>query len=143
MIFGFAAGEYAFQNSSVFGFWSDGDDYPVSDRSYAQEVFRYDEDLEETPDNIIDELNDYFGEGQWMIEKGNDLPDGGYAYNYAVAIDTSSAWPFIVRRRIVLVHKYHSGVKGWTEKPYPVPDPTNYNELQAGYQPRKVYQDCD
>lgn len=142
-VFGFTAGEFQFMDSSVIGHWSDNDDYPVSARNYADEVFAYSDDLEETPANILDDLNDYFGEGQWHIEKGDDLPDGGYAYNYAVADDTTSAWPFIVRRRVVLVLKYYNDIQGWTEKPYPVPDPTDYAELQAGYSPRKVYIDCD
>lgn len=122
-IYGFAAGEFQFMDSSVIGHWSDRDDFPVTSRDYAHEVFNYDAGLEETPANIMDELNDYFGEGQWHVEKGNGLPDGGYGYNYVVADDTVSSWPFIVRRRIVLMSKYYDLDKGWTEAPYVAPNP--------------------
>lgn len=143
-VFGFTSGEFTMEATpgTPVGYWSDGDDFPVSARNYAHELFAYSDDLEETPENILDELNDYFGEGEWHIEAGFDNPNGGYCWNYAVANVPVRVFPFIITRRVVLVHKY-LGPNGWTETGYPVPDPTKWDELQAGYQPRKVYQDCD
>jgi hypothetical protein len=98
-------------NSSVFEHWSDQDDYPVSARKYAHEVFAYSEDLEETPENIMDELDDYFGgRSNWRF--------ADYKCTVAESIDTVSAWPFVVRRRVVMVLKFHDGVNGWQEKGY-------------------------
>lgn len=132
MLYGIALADYQYMDSSVYEQWSDRDDFPVSARNYAHTVFSYDPDLEETPENVIDELDDHFGgRSNWHV-------DG----NMAVAVDTISAWPFIVRRKVVLFVKYHDGVRGWQEKSYPVPDP-EFAEVAAGYQPRKVYQDCD
>jgi hypothetical protein len=140
-VFGMAAGEFQFMDSSVYGHWMDRDCTPVSNRNYAHEIFAYSEDLEETPANILDELDDYF-RGPWHIEKGNDAPDGGYHYNYAVADDTETYWPFIVRRRVALFQKEYNMYSGWEETPYSVPD-RDIVEAAEGYQPRKVFQDCD
>jgi hypothetical protein len=133
MVFAFAAGEFSYMDSGVFPQWSDRDDYPVSARNYADEVFRYDPDVEETSENIIDELNDYFGEGQWHIHA--DKP------NVAVADDTTSAWPFVVRRQVILVKKYHNGVNGWVEKPFPIP--VKYENMMETHIEVKVWIDCD
>lgn len=141
MIYGFAAGEFQFMDSSVFGYWSDRDDTPVSARNYAHEVFSQD-DTEYSVENILDHLDDYFGVGEWHIEKGNDYLSGSYAENYAVANDTVTMWPFIVRRRIVLIEKYY-GSGGWTERPYPVPVQTDWEELTEPIVTPDVHIDCN
>ena len=132
-VFGFASGEFQYADSSVFTHWADRDDYPVSARNYAHEVFAYSDDLEETPENIQDELDDWFGKGEWQL-----ATDDGSVIE---AFDTTSAWPFIVRRRIVLVLKYHDGVNGWSEKPYNLR--MAIDELMEPAVTPKVWIDCD
>lgn len=126
-VFGFASGEYQYMDSSAFVHWSDRDDFPVSARNYAHEIFRYDEDLEETADNITDELNDWFGEGAWA-----QVSPGVFE-----AIETTTSWPFIVRRRIEVVVKFHSFLNGWQELPY------DHTKHAGPMVPIGVYQDCD
>jgi len=132
-VFGFASGEFQYCDSSVFTHWADGDDYPVSARNYAYNVFSYDEDLEETSLNIQDELDDWFGKGEWQL--------ASYDSSVVEGLDTTSAWPFIVRRRIVLVLKYHDGINGWVEKPYNLR--MAVDELMEPAVTPKVYIDCD
>lgn len=130
-VFGFASGEYQYMDSSVFVHWSDRDDYPVSARNYAHEVFSYSEDLDETPENIKDELDDWLGEGRWsQVEVG-----------IFEAVDTISAWPFIVRRRVEVVVKYHNGLNGWQEKPYDY-TAAMLELMEPAVKPR-VWIDCD
>jgi len=110
-VFGFASGEYSYADSGWFVEWADRDGYPASARNYAHEVFSYDEDLDETTYNILDELDDYFGIGKWHFSDDASR-------SVAVANEDTEAFPFTVRQRVVLVLKYHDGVNGWTEKPY-------------------------
>ena len=118
MIHGFAMGDYSFADSSEFENWSDRDDMPVSARNYAYDVFTF-EHTEFLEENILDELNWYFRD------------DNGYTVegNVAVAVDTVSAWPFMVRRKVVLIKKFH-GSDGWEEKPFMVPSPVEHASLE-------------
>lgn len=132
-VFGFASGKFAYQDSSVFTHWADRDDYPVSARNYAYEVFAYDEDIEETPENIQDELDDWFGRGEWRFADDS--------CSIIEALDTTSAWPFVVRRRVVLVLKFRDGVNGWQEEPYNLR--MAMEELMEPAVTPKVWIDCD
>lgn len=131
MIHGFASGEYSFMDSSELDLWSDRDDTPVSARNYAYSPFRFDDD-EYATDNIIDELDDIFSRTGWHVH-----PEYSHI---AVADDTVSVWPYVIRRRVVLIEKYY-GDGGWSERPYNVP--MNTAEMMESHIPVKVWVDCD
>lgn len=113
MIYAFAAGEYQYQDSSTFAMWSDRDDAPVSARNYAYELLSVDE-TEYTAELIIETLDDHFGPMGWHIDPIRPC--------VAVADDTTSAWPFVVRREVQFVRKFY-GQHGWTEEHYFIPSP--------------------
>lgn len=133
MIHGFASGEFAFMDSSEFDLWSDRDDTPVSNRNYAYSPFRFDSD-EYVADNIIDELDGHFDRTGWHVHP--TMPW------IAEADDTVSVWPYIVRRRIVLMEKYYDHNNGWSERSYNVPV-VGTEEMMESHIRVKVWIDCD
>lgn len=131
MIYGMLNGEYSFFESGVHELWSDHDCLPVSARNYAHSLFSY-EETEHTEQLILDELNDFFGTYGWYVD-----PDDN---STAIAITLVPVWPYMVRRKVTVVTKYHAGVNGWREKPY---DLTSVAELMEPMVSPKVYIDCD
>jgi len=131
MIYAFTSGKFSFMDSDEYMMWADRDDTPVSARNYAHDLFVYDGNEDEERDWIIEDLNDFFGPSGWHVS--------GEHQNVAEADDTTSAWPFVVRRQVVLIEKFY-GPEGWQEKPFAVPFS---GELMAPLMEPTVFQDCN